>query len=114
MTKDYSISQMLYVSKSSLREKVPLQNSSFVGNDAKFALISSDNETINSQYKSYREALELILNSISIDSSTEIVLSISIRAYEYIPEIDLSSDFIVALAKIGASIDIDVINMTMP
>lgn len=114
MTSAFNISQHLYVSKNHVRELVasglPLVIDAS-GEDGKVSLASGDNQTINEQYGLYEDMLDKIINVIGGNSDGEVILSICIRAYDYIPEINFSGRLLARVTQLRASIDVDLINM---
>jgi hypothetical protein len=114
MTSAFKISQVLYIDKTRVSELLANESSlaiEIAGNDAKIMLAASEDQTINDQYKLYVNLLDRLLKLVNRDGNGEIVLSVCIRAYDYVPEINFSNELLAKIAQIGASIDVDLINM---
>jgi hypothetical protein len=82
-----------------------------VGDDISIKLAAGDDQTIGDQYKGYESVFNELVDLFSNTGECEGVLSICIRAYDYIPEINFPSELVSRIAQLGASIDVDVINM---
>ncbi len=114
MSTPFNITQVLYVSKSYINEQsirgiaLPIKA---VGEDSKIVLAAGDGQTILEQFKMYEDALDEILNLLANKGNCESSLSVCIRAYDFIPEIYFPRELLAKIAKIGASIDLDVLNM---
>jgi len=113
MKPEFSVTQHLYVDKLFLNGlledlKLIVQAS---GNDAKIMLVSAESRTINEQYNAYKGTLDRIVDALQGAGCNQAVLSICVRAYRYIPEIGFPGEMLKKLAQIGASIDVDIINM---
>lgn len=119
MKQPFAIKQQLYVGRSVQAEKairkLQLTRVKLVSNDIAITLADDENKTIADQFTEYQSNLEYLSASFLRNGiRNSIVFSISIRAYEYIPEISLPVELISALASLGASVDVDVINMVEP
>lgn len=116
MTKSFAIKQQLYVSRSEQAEdairEVQSAHVDFVSDDIAITLANTENRTIEDQFVDYQSNLERLSESfVKNEVRGSIVLSISIRAYTYIPEISFPGALVDALSRLGASVDVDVINM---
>jgi hypothetical protein len=111
MSKSFSITQWIYVTSPAVPLKLqPLSPAKCADGSFKFALASGENETITQQYHVFRHTLDQIVEAYA-EQKHEVVISVEIKAYEYIPEISFPSEFLGSIARVNSSIDIDVINM---
>ena len=119
MKRSFTIKQRLYVSRSEQAEKalsnLRITPVEFVSSDLIITLADSENRTIENQFVEFQSNLECLTASLSENGvHGQIVFSIAVKAYEYIPEISLPGDLIGILGRLGASLDVDVINMVEP
>lgn len=119
MEKSFTIKQRLYINRSAQAEKAVsnLQSAhvEFVSSDMIITLADSENRTIANQFFEFQSDLEQLTAFLSKNGvHGSIVFSIAVKAYEYIPEISLPEDLIGILGRLGASLDVDVINMVEP
>lgn len=114
MTSAFKISQHLYVSKthaSRLMASDPSFEMEDSGGDAKITLATAADQTINEQYRMYEGLFNQIIEAVGKNGDAEVVLSVCVRAYEYVPEINFPKELLAGIARLGASIDVDLIDM---